>query len=299
MTLAEAGIVLGAGTVLAARGTDRSGRATFAIGGCGERILALLAVAHGQAVAPESMGHIRRACRYYADGETCLAMIPLAHASPPRSDDPEKLAYRVFLADALLADGVPARELLTAFDIDPSFLDRTDKRFNVNEPRIPAGNGDESGEWTVDYGSNVVPVAARQIPDEYRTGDPDKFFDTVYAPFHALAQRLGIDETWLLGLAAHESGYLNGHDRKLNDPFGVTHGGGPNVHYNSIDDAVAYWEHHFGPIVRGASTAEEFVHRLFAAGYNTIDPSWATNVRKAIRSIPRRLSTWRVRRGEI
>lgn len=267
---------------MAPRGTDRHGRATFAIDGCETRILALLAVAHGRAVAPETVGHIRRACRHYADGETCLALIQLAYASPPRSDDPGKVAHRVFLADALLAGGVPAHDLLEAFDIDPRFLDRTDKRFNVNEPRIHAGNGRESGEWTADYGSSVIPAAARQIPDEYRTGDPDKFFDTVYAPFHALAQRLSIDETRLLGLAAHESGYLNGHDRKLNDPFGVTHGGGPNVHYNSIGDAVPYWEHRFGPIVRSAPTAEEFVRRLFAAGYNTIDPSRAANVRKAI-----------------
>lgn len=255
MTFAESGVVLGAGTVVAARSTPHQGRTAFAIDGCDERILALLAVAHGRAVAPETVGHIRRACRHYADGETCLALIQLAHASPPRSDDPGKVAHRWFLADALLADGVPAHDLLEAFDIDPRFLDRTDKRFNVNEPRIHAGNGRESGQWTLDYGSNVIPAAARQTPDEYRTGNPDKFFDSVYAPFHALAQRLGIDETWLLGLAALESGYLDPHDRDLNDPFGATHGGGPNVHYNSIGDAVAYWESRFGPIVRGAPTA--------------------------------------------
>lgn len=202
----------------------------------------------------------------------------------------------MFLADALLADGVPARDLLAAFDIDPTLSDRTAKSFNVHEPRIHAGNGRESGEWTDDYGLNVVPVAARQIPDEYRTGDPDKFFDTVYAPFHALAQRLGIDETWLLGLAAHESGYLNGHDRKLNDPFGVTHGGGLNVHYNSIDYAVAYWERRYGAVVHGAASADEFVQRLYSAKYNTKDAAWRGLVLKTIKSIPRRLSSWKDKR---
>lgn len=117
MTFAEGGVVLGAGTVVAARSTPHQGRAAFAIDGCDERILALLAVAHGRAVAPETVGHIRRACRHYADGETCLALIQLAYASPPRSDDPGKVAHRLFLADALLADGVPAHDLLEAFDI--------------------------------------------------------------------------------------------------------------------------------------------------------------------------------------
>ena len=142
----------------------------------------------------------------------------------------------------------------------------------------------------------MVPAAARQAPDEYKTGDPDKFFDTVYAPFHALAQRLGIDETWLLGLAALESGYLDPHDRDLNDPFGATHGGGPNVHYNSIGDAVAYWERRFGPIVRGAASAEDFVQRLYDANYNTETKNWRKRVLGVIHSIPKRLSSWKEKR---
>lgn len=82
--IAEAGLVLGAGTVLARRITDRHGRSTFAIDGNEGRILALLAVAYGRAVEPEIIFHLRRASA---------------------------------------------------------------------EPRILAGNGIESGEWTEDYGS--------------------------------------------------------------------------------------------------------------------------------------------------
>jgi hypothetical protein len=100
--------------------------------------------------------------------------------------------------------------------------------FNPAQPRVPAGSGRESGEWSDDGGhSLLVPAAAHRAPA--RGGDPNEFFDTVYAPIHGLAQRLGIDETWLLGLAAHESWYREPHNRALNNPFGVTHGGGPNV----------------------------------------------------------------------
>jgi hypothetical protein len=81
------------------------------------------------------------------------------------------------------------------------------------------------------------------------------------------------------------------------DPFGVTHRGGPNVHYDSIESAVAYWERRYGPVVRGASSPEEFVQRLFADHYNGADAGWRRNVLRAIRSIPRRLSTWRARQG--
>lgn len=78
----------------------------------------------------------------------------------------------------------------------------------------------------------------------------------------------------LLGLAAHESGWLDKHNRDLNDPFGVTHGGGPDVAYNSIADTVAYWEHRYGPVVRGATSAQDFVQRLYEAKYNIATGTW-------------------------
>jgi hypothetical protein len=172
--------------------------------------------------------------------------------------------------------------------------------FNPDQPRIPAGNGPESGEWI--YGDDEAsPAAARREPGpgEYRTGDPDRFFDTVYDEFRALAERLGIDETWLLGLAAHESGYLDEHNRELNDPFGVTHRGRSNVQYESIKSAVAYWERRFGSVVQGATSTEDFVNRLFLTNYNTADPKWSAKVLGVIRSIARHLSAWQARRGRI
>jgi len=205
-SITEAGLVLGAGTVLARRITDRQGRPALAIDGNEERIAALLAVAYGSAIAPETISHIRRASERYARGEVGLALIHLARTGLPRLSGPKGAAYRLFIGEALLEGGLAPHDLLKAAGgIDPSVLDRVVKGFNVAEPRIPAGNGIESGEWTNDNGSSITPIAARQAPDEYRTGDPDEFFDTVYSQFHDLAQRLGIDENWLLGLAAHES----------------------------------------------------------------------------------------------
>jgi hypothetical protein len=319
LAFTEAGLTFGAGTVLAKRIAVGRSRPMLAIAGNEERILALLAVAYGRSVKSVAIDHIRRAGAHYACGEIGLALIHLARARLPRFADPKGAAYRVFIGEALLDDGLAPRDLLKICDIDPSILDWIKKDFDPAEPRIPAGNGIESGEWTNadgsgvtpvgngvqngdathDYGSTIIPVAARQIPDEYRTGDPNKFFDTLYGPVHALAQRLGIDETWLFGLAAHESGWLDQHNRDLNDPFGVTHGGGPNVAYSSIDDAVAYWEHRYGPIVRGATSARNFVSRLHADHYNTADPTWSANVSGAIESIQKHLSAWRLRGGGI
>jgi hypothetical protein len=155
----------------------------------------------------------------------------------------------------------------------------------------------ESGRWTDEGTSGTVPAAVRRPSDENRPGDPDRFFDTIYPSIHSLATRLGTDETWLLGLAAHESWYLNAHNRAINNPFGVTHGGGSNVHYSSINAALAYWEQRYGSAVRGATSAQDFVSQLYRENYNTLDPDWQQKVLGVIRSIPRRLSAWRSRRG--
>ncbi len=110
-------------------------------------------------------------------------------------------------------------------------------------------------------------------------------------PVHDVAERLGIDESWLLGLCAHESGWLDAHNRDLNNPFGVTHRGRRNVEYDSIRDAVAAWERRYGPLVREATSADDFVQRLFVVGYNTENPKWSEGVLDGIRSVQRRLGS--------
>jgi hypothetical protein len=125
--------------------------------------------------------------------------------------------------------------------------------------------------------------------------DKDPFFDTLYAPVHGVAGRLGINETWLLGLAAHEGGWLEKpHNRAINNPFGVTHGGGRDVQYGSMDDAVAAWGRRYGPVVQGATSAEDFVQRLRDIPYN-VKPEWPGLVLDAIRSVQRRLDSWKSR----
>ncbi|HZK88584.1 MAG TPA: hypothetical protein VFC56_00400 [Stellaceae bacterium] len=296
MALTAEGLVLGAGTVLAKR-ADRDGEPRLAIDGCEERLLALLSIAYGYAVSRAVLGSIRRAARDWSRGETCLAAIHLARSRLPPLPAGEAARFRLFASERLLDDGMAPRQILEDCEIDTAGLDMLKAGFNPAEPRVSAGSGRESGEWTSggDTGggdAELVPVAAA----EYRTGDPDKFFDTLYQQVHDLAQRLGIDENWLFGLALHESGWLDQHNRELNDPFGVTYGGGINVGYASIAGAIAYWESRFGPVVQGATSAQDFVQRLYAAGYNT-HLNWPGLVLRAIGSVPSHLSTWKAKRG--
>ena len=266
-----------------------------------DRLLALLTAAYGRPVERRVLGNIRRASQYWRDKQQDLAAIELALTGlPPLADEPEA-SYRLYLADRLIDSGVAPREVAKALGIDPAPRDGSKAGFNPAELRVPPGNGRDSGDWSDGNSTRAIPVAARNPPaaPEYRTGDRDKFFDTLYSPVHALAQRLGIDETWLFGLAAYESGWLDPHNRDLNDPFGVTHHGGPNVGYASIADAVAYWETRYSAVVRGATSPTDFAQRLQTAGYNKLDANWAKNVVGAIRSVPARLGNWKARRGGI
>ncbi|HUC69820.1 MAG TPA: hypothetical protein VMS01_01385, partial [Stellaceae bacterium] len=265
MTITEDGLMLGAGTVLTKM--DRAAEPTTGLvlgAAAEERLLALLAAGYGRPVEGRVLGNIRRASQYWRDGQWHLAAIELALTGlPPLADEPGA-SYRLYLADRLIDSGFAPRKVAKALGVGLALPDTARAGFNPNQPRVPAGNPD-GGQWDNGNGVTAAPAAARNPPatPEYRTGDPDKFFDTLYPPVHALAQRFGIDETWLLGLSAYESGWLDRHNRELNDPFGVTHGGGPNVAYGSIADAVAYWEQRCGPVVRGATSPEDFTQRLW------------------------------------
>jgi hypothetical protein len=295
MTLTEAGLVLGAGTVLAKRRSE-GGRTSLAIDGAEQRLLALLTVAYGRAVTPSVIGNIRRAARERANGDHCLALIHLAHSGLTRLEEGEAAPFRLFAADRLIEAGVSPRRLLELRELDATPLDLLKAGFDPDEPRVPAGNPD-GGQWTNEDNPLFIPDAQRkQVPDEYRTGDPDAFFDTLYEPVHSLAQKLGIDEGWLFGLAVIESGWLDRHNRELNDPFGVTHAGRSNVQFDSMDDAVASWARHYGPVVQGATSAQDFVERLFTAKYNS-NPGWPGLILGGIRSVPSHLSAWKAKRG--
>lgn len=298
MTIVGDGLVLGAGTVLAKMDGSAAPTAGLALDEAAEEhLLALLAAAYGRPVERRVLGNIRRALRYCRNGHQHLAAIELALSGlPPLVGD--EAAYRLYLADRLITGGAAPREVAKALGAGLALPDTARAGFNPNQPRVPSANPD-GGQWDNGYSVTAAPAAARNPPaaPEYRTGDPDKFFDTLYPPVHALAQRLGIDETWLLGLSAYESGWLNAHNRALNDPFGATHHGGPNVAYSSLGDAVAYWEKKYGPVVRGASSPADFAQRLWEARYNRANPDWRSGVAETIQSIPRHLQNWKSRRS--
>jgi hypothetical protein len=157
MTFAPEGLVLGAGTVLVPADGIRGLKS---LQGQEQRILALLSAAHGKAVPPSVLGNIERARKAWSKGDHSLAYIHLAHARLQAPEDARSAACRLFIADSAISAGVSPRAIFQALKIGNSYIDFVEKAYNPDEPRIPAGSGRTSGEWTDsdEAGGNDVPT---------------------------------------------------------------------------------------------------------------------------------------------
>ena len=104
-----------------------------------ERLWTLLSVAYGHGVPLAVLGSLRRVAKHWQGGDKCLAAIHLAQMGLPGIG--KDAAYRLALAAELIDAGVGPREL--GFDLPAGLL-----KYDPNEPRVPAGSGRESGQWT-------------------------------------------------------------------------------------------------------------------------------------------------------
>ncbi|SFK55537.1 DUF4258 domain-containing protein [Methylocapsa palsarum] len=144
----EGGLMLGAGTMLGEIWRDEYGRPRLAIDGA--RTGALLASAFERPVAADGLAKLQRAAVLWNEDEKALAHIHLAHIGLPPCD--EAAALRLFIADALLTAGASPQTLIEAQNLAPHFA-----KFNIDQPRVPAGNGRESGQWA---GEDAGPAPA-------------------------------------------------------------------------------------------------------------------------------------------
>ena len=145
LTLAPEGLMLGAGTVLV---PAHGARRLTSLDGQEPRVLALLSAAYGKAVAPAVLGNIARAANAWRQGDDCLAYIHLAHSRLPELQDSYEAAHRLFLAEGFLDAGGSPGALFKALNLEAAYIDAVEKVYNPAEPRVPAGSGRPSGEWT-------------------------------------------------------------------------------------------------------------------------------------------------------
>jgi hypothetical protein len=158
------GLVFGAGTVLlAAEGARRFKN----LEGQDARVLTLLCAAYGRPIAPSVLGNIKRAANSWSEGDDCLAYVHLAHAGLAEPEEPYEAARRLFIADALMKAGTKPRTIIEALDFGPHYADAVEKLYNPVQPRVSAGSGRISGQWTryLSFLGNLPAVSAESLGD--------------------------------------------------------------------------------------------------------------------------------------
>jgi len=145
LNLTPEGLVLGAGTVLVPADGPRRLKS---LRGQEARVLALLSAAYGRAIAPSVLGNIERSAKAWSEGDDCLAYIHLAHAGLREPQDPYEAARRLFIVDGFMKAGTSPRAVFDALGLGATYIDAVEKTYNPAEPRVPAGSGSKSGQWT-------------------------------------------------------------------------------------------------------------------------------------------------------
>jgi hypothetical protein len=145
LTFTPDGLVLGAGTVLV---EVQVGRLLKSVKGQEARVRALLSAAHGRAVARSVLDNIERATKAWGEGDDCLAYMHLAHAGLRPLGDSPCGAYRLFFADYAMAQAASPRAVLETLGLNVNYIEAVEKLYNPEEPRVPAGSGPTSGQWT-------------------------------------------------------------------------------------------------------------------------------------------------------
>lgn len=142
IVIKDAGLVLGADTILVRMGETSSGAKSLAVEADRERLLTLLGVSYGHRVPPGIVKNIENASEHWRRGDQVLAHIHLAFTGLPKLESTHDV-YRLYLAEALLDDGFPPREILKELRLDRTLHQIA--KYDPNQPRAPAGSGRESG----------------------------------------------------------------------------------------------------------------------------------------------------------
>ncbi len=144
-TLTEVGLTLGAGTHLMRVDEDPVAGPRFALEADGARLYALLAVAFDRPFSPGTLQHLESALNCWQRADKALANIHLAFARLPSLEN-ENDAWRLYLAAGMLDHGLSPRRLLQELGYPPPSIGFT--KFDPDQPRVPAGSGRNSGQWT-------------------------------------------------------------------------------------------------------------------------------------------------------
>ncbi len=132
IALADGGLTLGGFSIADAGRFDET------------RVAALLAAAYGERTPRGAVAYLKGALLKQRAGQAALAHTYLALAGLPPLASPIEANWRLAKADALMKSGVAPATIIEALTVGSDVA----RAYNPDQPRVPAGNGVVSGQWT-------------------------------------------------------------------------------------------------------------------------------------------------------
>ena len=128
----------------------------------------------------------------------------------------------------------------------------------------------------------IVPAKSGTQGCDDSTNNRSRFFQ--YLPgMLDVAKQLNVPSTYIVGLASYESGWLDDHNAKLNNLWGLTQAGGNNISFPSMQAGNQYFATRVGPFIQNSQTIPTFFSGLKKEGYNAVNPNYfSMNPRKGM-----------------
>jgi RHS repeat-associated protein len=118
------------------------------------------------------------------------------------------------------------------------------------------------------------------------------FFNLMVPIANSLAATWNTNANFILALSAYESGWdpvYSGasHNTPINNPFGLTNAGGPDLTFPTLQDAANFWSANDGKYIQGTQTIAAFATAI-QPHYNTKNPVWKTKLMQVYNSVLQR-----------
>ena len=167
ISISDDGLVCGAGSTLV-RMARTGSSPRLMVEGDTARLVAMLSVAFNRRVsAAEIVPHVSAAAEHWARGDKAVANFRLTFARLPCLRDAAD-AERLRLAECALDHGLSPDALMKELGFAAASTDL--RRYREDQPRVPAGFGDQGGRWTDDPAfaspQDGRTRVAEELPDE-------------------------------------------------------------------------------------------------------------------------------------
>ncbi|MEA1651819.1 glucosaminidase domain-containing protein [Nitrospirillum sp. BR 11164] len=281
--LAPAGLILGAGTLLAKRADDAW--ASQALDFDADRLLALLTIAYDRPHTAEQarriLAKVRAAGRALAADEPLQAAIHLAHAGLGVLPDADTAARRLFLAETLLDQGMALETLrkVAGYGHDEVVL----KHNQNHRPSGPGGgqfcSSSDTGGGTPPPAKTKAQGAARPVQDD-NAQKKRRFVQRTIGVAREIAAKLNVPVENILGVSALESGWggqnpdsrfakegnnyfgQHAHSKYENGTMLNKEGDIEMSTFASPEDSFRSFAESHGDLIRGVRDPEEFARKL-------------------------------------